>query len=148
MRTWAFFLKYNTSFRTRLLVDVVVYDRPTYTSRFIITYILFSTLLQTGFRLRAATDTRRALSTLADLFANANWTEREAMDMFGVHFRGHPDLRRLLGDYGFCGFPGRRDFPLSGTAENKYSHTESRVIRLEVAISTMSLNLQLTPTTY
>lgn len=118
-----------------MLIDLVIYDRPQNRARFAVIYVLGSVLLQTRVRLRTLTRGRRAIYTLVQLFANANWLEREAMDMFGLCFSGHPDLRRILNDYGFWGFPGRRDFPNTGAAELLFSLTEFRVFRLNMTFA-------------
>lgn len=122
----------HTAIRANTLVDLVVYDRPSYRTRFTLIYILFSFSFQTRIRLRTGTNTNGILSTVCFIYNNANWSEREVMDMFGVRFFGHPDIRRLLADYGFWGFPGRRDFPLIGTLELLFSNISLRVSRVRL----------------
>lgn len=104
-------------------------------SRFAVVYHLLS--LQNNLRLRlrvALDDAAPSVDSVVEIWASANWYEREAFDLFGIMFRGHPDLRRLLTDYGFIGHPFRKDFPLSGEVEMKYDEEHGRVIYQPVTI--------------
>lgn len=131
LRAAAFVCCKHSAIRANTLVDLVAYDRPEYLARFSVIYVLFSVDFQTRIRLRTQTDTYVPLNSLCSLFDNANWAEREVMDMFGVRFYGHPDMRRLLCDYGFWGYPGRRDFPATGLLDFVFMPSESRVSRIK-----------------
>lgn len=142
LRRWAYFLSTHSTTRLTQLLDLVVYDRPHYLARFVLTYLLFSVTLQSRLRLRTAVSAVRPVPTVMDIFANANWCEREAMDMFGIRFIGHSDMRRILGDYGFWGFPCRVDFPTAGTFEIIFSKFFEHVMRLQYSYAnTTDLNL-------
>jgi len=105
-------------------------------SRFAAVYHLLS--IQHNWRLRircyAENDAMPVVPSVMDIWNSANWFEREAFDLFGIHFQGHPDLRRILTDYGFVGHPFRKDFPLSGHVEMRYDPTQKRVIYQPVSI--------------
>jgi NADH-quinone oxidoreductase subunit C len=105
-------------------------------SRFAVVYHLLSMELNCRLRVRAfcTDDDLPAIASIVDLFPAANWFEREAFDLFGIIFVGHPDLRRLLTDYGFVGHPFRKDFPLSGNVEMRYDPEQQRVIYQPVTI--------------
>jgi NADH-quinone oxidoreductase subunit C len=104
--------------------------------RFAVVYHLLSTELNQRLRLRvfAADDDLPVLDSVTGVWPSANWYEREAFDLFGIVFTGHPDLRRILTDYGFVGHPFRKDFPLSGTVEMRYDPDQQRVIYQPVSI--------------
>lgn len=103
--------------------------------RFAVVYHLLSTQLNHRLRVRSyATGSPVCMPSVVDVWACANWYEREAFDLFGIVFDGHPDLRRILTDYGFIGHPLRKDFPLSGEVEVRYCPKESRVIYQPVSI--------------
>lgn len=133
IRLWVFFIARHAAIRANTLLDLVVYDRLVRLARFVIIYILYSLPLQARLRLRSATSALSPIITIMDIFANANWGEREVMDMFGIRFLGHLDFRRLLADYGFWGFPGRKDFPVVGTVEYYFILSMDLVIRLRIA---------------
>ncbi len=105
-------------------------------SRFAVVYHLLSVALNQRLRLRvfAADDGFPVVESLNNLWSSANWYEREAFDLYGIMFTGHPDLRRLLTDYGFVGHPFRKDFPLSGNVEMRYDPDQQRVIYQPVTI--------------
>jgi NADH-quinone oxidoreductase subunit C len=105
-------------------------------ARFAAVYHLLSTELNQRLRLRvfAADDDLPVLDSVTGVWPSANWYEREAFDLFGIVFSGHPDLRRILTDYGFVGHPFRKDFPLSGTVEMRYDPDQQRVIYQPVSI--------------
>lgn len=109
--------------------------------RFAVVYHLLSVLNNYRVRLRVYTGVSNppVLPSVVDIWASANWFEREAFDMFGVLFEGHPDLRRVLTDYGFIGHPFRKDFPLSGNVEVKYDANEGRVVYQPVSIEPRTL---------
>jgi NADH-quinone oxidoreductase subunit C len=110
---------------------------PNMPGRFAVTYNLLSIANNQRLRLRVrAPDTQEpVVDSVVDVWAAANWFEREAFDLFGILFRGHPDLRRILTDYGFIGHPFRKDFPLSGNVEVKYDSEKKRVVYQPVSIT-------------
>lgn len=116
------------------LVDISAVDWPDRPDRFEVNYHLLS--LRHNFRLRVklATDEASPVPTVTHLFPVAGWYEREVFDMFGVLFAGNPDLRRILTDYGFEGHPFRKDFPLSGHYELRYSEAEQRIVQEPVTL--------------
>ena len=108
--------------------------------RFLVNALLYSTKRNEHLRLRVALPAEDPrLPTLDDVWPAANWFEREAFDLFGIVFRGHPDLRRILTDYGFVGHPFRKDFPLSGNVEVRYDPTRGRVVYEPVSIEPRTL---------
>lgn len=115
-------------------MDIVIFDVPGRKSRFIVNYLLLSFRLNFRLAVRTAVSEMSSLLSIVRLFQNANWLEREAWDMFGVFFLQHPDLRRILTDYGFSGYPMRKDFPLTGYTEIWYSAYSSRIIYVPVSL--------------
>jgi NADH-quinone oxidoreductase subunit C len=111
-----------------VLVDICGVDYPGRERRFDVVYHLLSLRKNQRIRLKVETDEETALPSATPVFPNANWYEREAFDMFGILFTGHPDLRRILTDYGFDGHPLRKDFPLSGYVEVRYDDQQKRVV--------------------
>ena len=110
------------------LIDMTAVDYPERESRFDVVYQLLSMDNNMRMRLVAAVAAGQAVPSVTGLFMAANWAEREVWDMFGIFFAGHPDLRRLLTDYGFEGHPLRKDFPLSGHVEVRYDDNQRRVV--------------------
>jgi NADH-quinone oxidoreductase subunit C len=110
------------------LIDICGVDYPGREKRFDVVYHLLSPQLNHRIRLKIQTDADAAVPSVVDVFPAANWFEREAFDLYGILFSGHPDLRRLLTDYGFQGHPLRKDFPLTGFVEVRYSEEEKRVV--------------------
>ncbi len=110
------------------LIDICGVDYPERTERFEVVYHLLSMQLNQRVRVRIRTDEETAVPSAVSLWPAANWFEREAFDMFGIQFADHPDLRRILTDYGFEGWPLRKDFPLTGHYEVRYDDLEKRVI--------------------
>ena len=110
------------------LIDVCGVDYPERAQRFDVVYHLLSMKKNIRIRVKLQTDERVAVPSVSGLFPTANWFEREAFDMYGILFSGHPDLRRLLTDYGFSGHPLRKDFPLSGFVEVRYDDEQKRVV--------------------
>ena len=110
-------------------------------SRFAVVYQLLSITHNWRLRLRcfASEGEPPVIDSVVDVWASANWFEREAFDLFGIMFRGHPDLRRLLTDYGFIGYPFRKDFPLIGNVEVKYDTAKGRVVYQPVSIAPRTL---------
>ena len=110
------------------LIDLTAVDYPEREARFDVVYLLLSMDNNIRMRLVSAVAAGQPVPTVTHLFMAANWAEREAWDMFGIFFAGHPDLRRLLTDYGFEGHPLRKDFPLTGHVEVRYDDTQRRVV--------------------
>jgi NADH-quinone oxidoreductase subunit C len=110
------------------LTDLAAVDYPERPERFEVVYQLLSFKYNLRIRVKVATDEDTAVESATVLFRGALWFEREAWDMYGVFFSGHPDLRRLLTDYGFEGHPMRKDFPLTGYIEVRYDEEQKRVV--------------------
>jgi len=110
------------------LVDVCGVDYPERAKRFDVVYHLLSPTQNARIRVKVETDENTPVPSVVSVFPSANWYERETWDMYGIMFDGHPDLRRLLTDYGFQGFPLKKDFPLTGYVELRYSEEEKRVV--------------------
>lgn len=110
------------------LIDICGVDYPEREERFDIVYHLLSPWLNHRVRVRTRTHAGSPVPSIVGLFPGADWFEREAYDLYGVLFSGHPDLRRLLTDYGFQGHPLRKDFPLTGLVELRYDDTQKRVV--------------------
>jgi NADH-quinone oxidoreductase subunit C len=111
-----------------VLIDICGVDFPEREKRFEVVYHLLSPRHNQRIRVKTATDEATPIASVNDIFPAANWYEREAYDMFGIRFTGHPDLRRLLTDYGFQGYPLRKDFPLTGYVEVRYDDEQKRVV--------------------
>ena len=110
------------------ITDITAVDYPGREKRFDVVYHLLSPTLNARIRLRAEADEFTQVPSIIDVFPGADWFEREAYDLYGVIFVGHPDMRRLLTDYGFDGHPLRKDFPLTGFVEVRYDDQEKRVL--------------------
>ena len=117
------------------LSDLTAVDYPEQAERFEVIYQMLSVALNARLRIATTVADGAVLPSAIELFASANWAEREVWDMFGIFFSGHPDLRRLLTDYGFEGHPLRKDFPLTGYVEVRYNDTERRVVYEPVKLS-------------
>jgi NADH-quinone oxidoreductase subunit C len=122
------FLKEDGRCRFLQLVDLCGVDYPQRQPRFDVVYHLLSLHLNQRVRVRVRTDETAPVPSAIEVYPAANWFEREAFDMYGILFSGHPDLRRLLTDYGFDGHPLRKDFPLTGNVEVRYDEVEKRVV--------------------
>lgn len=122
------FLKDHHNAQFASLVDIAGMDVPTRPHRFEIIYNLLSLRYNARIRVKTYTDELTPIDSACEVFKAANWYEREIWDMFGVFFANHPDLRRILTDYGFEGHPFRRDFPLSGYVELRYDDEQKRVV--------------------
>jgi len=122
------FLKDAAECQFRQLIDVCGVDYPARSQRFDVVYHLLSLHLNQRIRVKVQTDEDTPVPSVTSVFSAANWFEREAWDMYGIFFSGHPDLRRILTDYGFQGHPLRKDFPLTGYVEVRYSEDEKRVV--------------------
>jgi NADH-quinone oxidoreductase subunit C len=110
------------------IIDVTAVDYPGREKRFDVVYHLLSPTLNARIRVRAEADETTQVPSIIDVFPGADWFERETYDLYGVIFTGHPDMRRLLTDYGFDGHPLRKDFPLTGFVEVRYDDQEKRVV--------------------
>jgi NADH-quinone oxidoreductase subunit C len=112
----------------KCFIDITAVDYPSREERFEIVYHLLSPRHNTRIRVKCTTDEMNPVPSAIPAFPAANWYERETYDMFGVFFSGHPDLRRMLTDYGFEGHPLRKDFPMSGFVEVRYDDDQKRVV--------------------
>ena len=122
------FLKTNDKCRFKQLIDITAVDYPEKQKRFKIVYLLLSHEKNHRIILSYFISENEMISTLTNIFPSANWMEREVFDMYGISFKDHPDLRRILTDYGFEGYPLRKDFPLTGHTEVRYSEERKKVI--------------------
>ncbi len=116
-------------------IDITAVDYPAREKRFDVVYHLQSPKYNRRVRVKAAVGEDEAIDSIVDIFPAANWFERETYDMFGVIFSGHPDLRRLLTDYGFDGHPLRKDFPMTGFVEVRYDDEQKRVVNEPVKLT-------------
>tara|TARA_Y100001934_G_C12364301_1_gene782557 strand:+ start:1067 stop:1693 length:627 start_codon:yes stop_codon:yes gene_type:complete len=126
------FLRDDKDFQFKQLVDICGVDYPDRIDRFEIVYHLLSVSLNQRIRVKLSVTDDETIPSLVTLYDAANWYEREIWDMFGVIFTDHPDLRRILTDYGFQGHPLRKDFPLSGFIQVKYDDSEKKVVNEKV----------------
>ena len=122
------FLKTDQNCRFSSLVDITAVDYPARAKRFDVIYHFLSMYQNHRIRLRAAIREDDMVPSIVDVHPSANWFEREVFDMFGILFSGHPDLRRILTDYGFRGYPLRKDFPTTGYTEVRYDDELKRVV--------------------
>ena len=121
-------LRDDPNCRFEVLIDICGVDWPARKERFDVVYHLLSPRLNQRLRVKVTTDEDTPVASTIPVFPTANWYEREAYDMYGILFSGHPDLRRLLTDYGFKGYPLRKDFPLTGYVEVRYDDEKKRVV--------------------
>ena len=122
------YLKVDPDCRFTSLVDITAVDHPEDQARFEVIYHLLSMHKNQRIRIKAAVDEAEMVPSIIDVHPSANWFEREVYDMFGILFSGHPDLRRILTDYGFRGHPLRKDFPTTGYTEVRYDEVQKRVV--------------------
>jgi NADH-quinone oxidoreductase subunit C len=122
------FLREDPACRFTSLVDITAIDLPERIARFDVVYHFLSMYRNHRIRLKVAVAETDMVPSLVDLHPSANWFEREVFDMFGILFSGHPDLRRILTDYGFRGYPLRKDFPTTGYTEVRYDEALKRVV--------------------
>lgn len=123
-----YFLRDHTATQFNQCQDVCGVDYPTRKNRFEVVYHLLSLRYNTRVRVKTYASEVSPVPSVTELFPGANWFEREAWDMYGIYFTGHPDLRRILTDYGFEGHPMRKDFPLTGYVEVRYDDEKKRVV--------------------
>jgi len=128
------FLRDDPICRFTTLIDLSGVDYPDREQRFEVVYHMLSMHLNHRIRIKISTDENTPVQTLSGLFPNANWYEREAFDMYGIVFDEHPDLRRILTDYNFEGYPLRKDFPLTGFVEVRYDEERKEVIYEPVSL--------------
>jgi NADH-quinone oxidoreductase subunit C len=122
------FLKTNKKCKFKQLIDITAVDYPQSEKRFKIVYLLLSHENNLRIIVNISIDEKEIAPSITKIFPSANWMEREVFDMYGISFKDHPDLRRILTDYGFNGFPLRKDFPLTGHTEVRYSEEKKKVI--------------------
>ena len=122
------FLKNNESTKFRQLIDITAVDFPQNDKRFKLVYLFLSHEYNSRLILECYINEDEIVPTMTKIYPAANWMEREVFDMYGITFKDHPDLRRILTDYGFEGYPLRKDFPLSGHNEVRYSEDEKKVV--------------------
>ena len=122
------FLKSNENCKFKQLIDIAGVDYPEDEKRFELVYLFLSHEHNTRIKLLIKFQINQTINSIVKIFPSANWMEREVFDMYGIKFKNHPDLRRILTDYGFKGHPLRKDFPLTGFNEVRYSEKEKKVI--------------------
>lgn len=122
------FLKDHSACQFKLVVDITAADYPSRTNRFDVVYNMLSVRHNSRIRVKTYASETSAVPSIVPLFAGANWFERETYDLFGVFFEGHPDLRRIMTDYGFEGHPLRKDFPTTGYTEVRYDEEKKRIV--------------------
>ena len=122
------FIKSNKNTKFRQLIDITVVDYPENNKRFKIVYLFLSHEFNQRIILNYFINENELIPSLTSIYPSANWMEREVFDMYGVKFKDHPDLRRILTDYGFEGYPLRKDFPLTGHTEVRYNEDKKKVI--------------------
>ena len=122
------YLKTNNKCRFKQLIDITAVDYPEKEKRFKLVYLLLSHENNLRILININIDEKLHVPSITKIFPSANWMEREVFDMYGVSFKDHPDLRRILTDYGFKGYPLRKDFPLTGHTEVRYSEEHKKVV--------------------
>ena len=128
------FIKSNENTKFRQLIDITAVDYPENSQRFKVVYLFLSHEFNQRIILSYLINENEVIPSLTTIFPAANWMEREVFDMYGVKFKDHPDLRRILTDYGFEGHPLRKDFPLTGHTEVRYSEDQKKVIKEPVKL--------------
>ena len=131
----ATYLRDETVCQFSNIIDVTAVDWPEREQRFDVVYHLLSPRLNTRIRVKVRTDEMTPVPSLIDVYHGVDWFERETYDLYGVLFTGHPDLRRILTDYGFEGHPLRKDFPLTGYVEVRWDDEQKRVVYDKVALT-------------
>ncbi len=128
------FLKTSNESKFRQLIDITAVDYPEKTQRFKMVYMFLSHQFNQRLILTFFINENELVSSLVKIFPSANWMEREVFDMYGIKFKDHPDLRRILTDYQFEGFPLRKDFPLTGHTEVRYNEEQKKVVQEPVKL--------------
>jgi NADH-quinone oxidoreductase subunit C len=128
------FFKSNENTKFRQLIDITAVDYPERTQRFKVVYLFLSHQFNQRIILNYSINENEVIPSITSIFPAANWMEREVFDMYGIKFKDHPDLRRILTDYGFEGHPLRKDFPLTGHTEVRYSEDKKKVINEPVKL--------------
>jgi NADH dehydrogenase (ubiquinone) Fe-S protein 3 len=129
------FLRDHTQTQFKQLMDVTAVDQPSHRYRFDVVYNLLTLQYNERLRVKVAIDEVTPVPSATELYSSCGWWEREVWDMFGIFFSNHPDLRRILTDYGFSGHPLRKDFPLTGYTEVRYDDSEKRVVKEPVELT-------------
>ena len=122
------YLKTNEKCKFKQLIDITAVDYPEKDQRFKMVYFLLSHENNSRIIINISIDEKISVPSITKIFPSANWMEREVFDMYGISFNNHPDLRRILTDYGFEGYPLRKDFPLTGHTEVRYSENKKKVV--------------------
>jgi NADH-quinone oxidoreductase subunit C len=128
------FLKTNKDTKFRQLIDITAVDYPENAKRFKMVYLFLSHEFNQRILLNYLINENEVISSITSIYPSANWMEREVFDMYGIKFKDHPDMRRILTDYDFEGHPLRKDFPLTGQTEVRYSEEEKKVIKEPVKL--------------
>jgi NADH-quinone oxidoreductase subunit C len=128
------FLKNNKDTKFRQLIDITAVDYPNHSKRFKMIYLFLSLEFNKRILISCLINSNEVMPSLTKIFPSANWMEREVFDMYGINFKDHPDLRRILTDYNFEGYPLRKDFPLTGHTEVRYSEDKKKVINEPVKL--------------
>ncbi|MEM9060756.1 MAG: NADH-quinone oxidoreductase subunit C [Pseudomonadota bacterium] len=134
LRVLVTYLRDNAACAFTTLIDITAIDWPEREDRFDVVYHFLSMPQNQRLRVKLAVAEDEIVPSITDLHPSANWFEREVFDMYGVMFSGHPDLRRILTDYGFRGHPLRKDFPTTGYTEVRYDETQKRVVYEPVSL--------------
>ena len=122
------FLKNNNETKFKQLIDITAVDYPESERRFKLVYLFLSHEFNSRILINFFINENEIVTSLTSIFPSSNWMEREVFDMYGIKFKDHPDLRRILTDYGFIGHPLRKDFPLTGHNEVRYSEDDKKVV--------------------
>jgi NADH-quinone oxidoreductase subunit C len=128
------FIKSSKDTKFRQLIDITAVDYPEKTQRFKLVYLFLSHEFNQRILINYSINENELIPSLTSIYPSANWMEREVFDMYGIKFKDHPDLRRILTDYGFEGYPLRKDFPLTGHTEVRYSEDKKKVIQEQVKL--------------
>jgi len=128
------YLRDDTNCLCKSLMDVCGADYPDREERFEVVYNLLSLKHNLRIRVKLSSDEEAPVPSVSSVFSSADWWEREAWDLYGIYFSDHPDLRRILTDYGFEGHPLRKDFPLTGHVEMRYDETQKRIVYEPVSL--------------
>lgn len=130
-----FFLRDHESCLFKMLVDILIVDYPGRDKRFSLIYSLLSLKYNIRIKVKVLINELTSINSIANIYKSSCWMEREVWDMNGIFFNNHPDLRRILTDYGFEGYPLRKDFPLSGYTEVRYDDSQKRVVSENLEMS-------------